>query len=73
VPAVETVKTRTAETATWLTNSWLVPKNRPRPMAMNTARPSCTTPAPIWNASRSAAAIPSVTAATSSNARRPRS
>ena len=31
-PAVETVKTSTAETATWLTNSWLVPKNTPRPI-----------------------------------------
>ena len=47
-PAVETVKTSTAETATWLTNSWLVPKNTPRPIAMNTASASCATPGPSW-------------------------
>ena len=39
-----TVNTSTAETATWLTNSWLVPKNIPSPTAMDTASASCATP-----------------------------
>ena len=44
--AVETVNTSTAETATWLTNSWLVPKNTPSPTAIETASASCATPGP---------------------------
>lgn len=67
------VNTSAAEIATWLTNSWLLPKNSPRPIEMNTASASCGTPSPIWNASRSATATPIVTANTSSIARRPRS
>ena len=67
------VNTSAAEIATWLTNSALVPKNMPSPTAMNTASASCGVPVPSWNASRSATMTPSVTANTSSVARRPRS
>ena len=42
------VNTSAAEIATWLTNSWLVPKNMPSPTAMNTASASCGTPVPSW-------------------------
>ena len=67
------MNTSAAEIATWLTNSWLVPKNMPSATARNTPNASCGTPVPSWTASTSAIATPIVTAITSSTARRVRS
>ena len=68
------VNTSAAEIATWLTNSALVPKNMPSPTAMNTASASCgDAGAELERQQVGDRRSPSVTANTSSTARRPRS